>query len=156
MEKNSDPHGDDWQKSGADIVPGRYYDALGFVFVPAMGDFGGDVMMMIWRYEDEPEIWNVTIRYRYYARDNGDPFHDEDRKNWYAWRGNNRTKRDSKQIRSELETISGMASIMQGQIPNQVDWLVLDGDHHKAGDVFANTERPWLHKKTVPLGEPNG
>lgn len=152
MENNpetDDPHGTDWHNDNMDFKPGRFYHAMGFIHVPCMGEFGGDVLCLIWRYEDEPNIWNVTMRFRYYAGENNPAFDGKDIKKWYVYR--KRECDDVSRMRGEFELITSIVSIEMGEKPEPMDWIIIDGNFKHASMVMTTTERPWLHKRSEPI-----
>jgi hypothetical protein len=143
---------EEWQEATADFKPGRYYDSMGFAHVEHMGNFGGDVFFIIWRFIDDPDQWYATMRYRYYAGPNTDPWTGGDEKRWYALKANEDDTPSS--IRLKFETTTEFASMIMGSEAEPIDWIMLRADYDKAGEIMVNTERPWLHKKHMT--EPNG
>lgn len=45
---------------------------------------GRELLAMLYWNKAEPDQWVLTYRFRYYGRDRGDPFKDEDEKSWYT------------------------------------------------------------------------
>jgi hypothetical protein len=145
---------EDWHKDANVLVPGRYYDSIGFCYTPEMGLFGGDIYAMIWRFEDEPGNWCICMRFRYYAGENTDAFTGGDTKSpWKIW-----TAEDEQieNVREKLALGINVANLLTGKAPIEFDFLDIKGDSEKAGHILTHNDKPWLHCKVEKFETPNG
>lgn len=131
------------------VCEGRYYLAHFFVDIPKNPKLpqGGNVAMLVWRYNDE-ETWNLTTCFRYYRDEKA--YDSEDRKSWQFLAGKFAAETDLLKAMAEvLEQISGMAGLWTGKFPPQVQRMLVQGDWKKYVET-AQREKPfWLHGKAV-------
>lgn len=153
---NSNHSAEEYANDANEFVPGRHYDSFGFCHIPDLGEFGGDIFVLVWRFNDEPNLWTVCMRVRYYAGENTDAFTGGDKKS--PWRIFRAPESDPAVVRVKFETVIHMTNLLQGKLPcDPIDWVEINGDSEKAFEVMRTTERPWLHKQTVHLDrEPHG
>ena len=104
---------------------------------------GGNVAILVWRYDEEPELWHITVCFRYYRDDVA--FESEDRKSWNFWA----VKSSEEQMRGKLDSmttiISGSAGLFFGKEPPPVYRLEIAGDWEKFKTIVEREKPFWLH-----------
>lgn len=145
-----------WDYPGLVITEGRYYDRKCLINLPPeiIPPFGGDMMAMIWRFNETPNEWICTWRIRYNAGHNVSPWlkpsEGGDRKSWNAFR-HNEGEKTRREMVAFLETLPLRGSAKFKTEPLKIDWLVIQGDAEKFMEVAKREKKPWMHIRTEEL-----
>ena len=119
---------------------GRYIIGMWFVAMDQK-----DWMAMVYTDDPEKKKWQLTYRWRYYGKDHGDPFKDEDRKSWY---GGEITDTED----SVILKLDSMAHLIAETMEGQYYFAEMKSDDPVA-NIGVLTMHPWAHMKKVTKEE---
>lgn len=143
---------DDKRVRNMTFMSGRYYSRIFFFKLPHdAAPNGGDVQGNLWRRNDEPNIWHLRWRFRYYGGPSA--WQGYDKKSWYAA---TITGEDESQVVAGARKTFSLLAEFGG---NKLEELVIEGDSEKAQNILMDeTKRPkWMHMKVVnPKDIPEG
>lgn len=139
-----------WNEPCVVFTTGRYYHSLNFVAIPPgrVAPQGADVLVQFWRFDDEPDRWVVTMRFRYYVTD--DPWDGKDRKSWRSGRFSATDAEIDTVTQQMLDTISGAYGLFVAATPPEIDRLIFKGNSDHALETMVREKRSWMHMKTEP------
>lgn len=148
-----------WDYAGMIICPGRYYYAMfsiPFKVMPGNKGKGGDVAGLIWRFSDKPDDWILTYRFRYYAGENNNAWDGADRKQWYAVRVECTEEEVGRKAEALVDGMGLIGLALCGGLPGAPEWVKIQGDYLKAGDVLHNNPPAWMHSRVATKDEKTG
>jgi|SRR5579872_1034471 len=133
-----------WDYPAMIFVPGRYYVGLWNMPLPPCREKprGGDLLILVWRYDSAPEEWIVTLR----IRENKDDriWDSDDVKTW----------KSMKIVETEEMMLRGIEYTMQQiafglgmvELP-PIGKLMIQGDCEKALQKIMASNKSWMHLK---------
>lgn len=138
-----------WDHDCMVFTEGRFYLGIWNMPIPESKDYpkGGDLLLQVWRYDDQPDNWILTGRIR--KKVDEKIFGSSDRKRWFAARSHAGTEEQMlKLVKSFFDDVSGFAGLMTVTAPPHADELLFRGDAGKALDIIMAAKLPWMHMKT--------
>lgn len=152
-----DPTKIPWNHNGIIVCSGRYYYGQFVMDIPAGRSFpfGGDLMGMLWRYDETPLEWILTMRFRYNAEPNNSPWDFKDRKSWYSGKIPGDEKSVAERFTSGMDFITGITGQHFGTTPPALDWLLIQGDSEKFFLEATRQKKPWMHMQKTEFKEGN-
>lgn len=136
-----------WDHEGMIFIEGRYYSGLWNLPIPKFEEFplGGDILILLWRYDLTPHDWIVTGR----VRKNFDEkiFDSEDRKKWFAVRTAGPEDATADGVVHVLTMLAGTIGLTALKSPLDHDVISIKGDCIKAFEILRSSQREWLHAK---------
>lgn len=148
------PQEEPWNYPGMLFCAGRYYYGifmLSFAVMPGNNGRGGDVTGQLWRYENAPEEWVFTYRFRYYHGENNSAWDGQDRKKWFALRCNGPEVEVVKTVKEAVMQMGFLGVTLFKGLPQLPEWWVVEGDCDKAGDMLMNRPAEWMHSRKAKL-----
>lgn len=139
-----------WNYEGMVFTEGRYYHALWNLPIPKFENFplGGDILMLLWRYDASLNDWVVTTR----VRRNLDEkvFDSSDQKSWFPFRVRGSEDEMAQSVGNVLITLSGTIGLTALKAPLEHDVIYIKGDCNHAFEIFRTAKREWLHMQMEP------
>lgn len=135
------------------LLPGRYYHAYGCLKIEpgATCPLGADVMACLWRFEEEPGVWKIQIRTRRYIEPSGDPWDGKDKKQWFYQEKKDSVKEAFALVEEIMMRLGSFFALLHDTALNDIDWLMIEGDHKKFMDEIKVQNKPWLHVRSEKI-----
>lgn len=143
-------------KHGILITQGRWYYGLFLLDIPKSPgfEFGGDLNGCLWRFDDQPEHWQLDFRIRYNAGHNTSPWDygpKGDRKKWFHIEFDCPQFEAIQKVRNSMIELARVTSkVLDGPVP-YLDWLVVCGDSDRFIEAAQRQKKPWMHMRTEKM-----
>lgn len=130
------------------IETGKFYHTIFYMDFPPMEDhiLGGNVTGLLWRFEDEPNAWRISYRFRYYKGTQINANESKDEFSWYSMHIDG-TRIPADRVIEKFISVLTMASVMQFQTDVQVHRLVIMGDDQRFLHIVQNEPPFWMHPR---------
>lgn len=134
-----------WDHEGMIFIEGRYYSRLWNLPIPKHDNFplGGDILILLWRYDASPVEWVITGRFR--RNFDEKIFDSNDEKKWFAMEFQGTENEVSVIVGNVLTQMAGTIGLQILKSTKDHEVIAINGDCNKAFEILRTTKCGWIH-----------